>query len=128
LTIRYSVGRQDDVLTLSSGEKTVPAPIEEAIVRDKRIRSAIIFGRGRDHIGVLIEPITYSQDTNAFIDAIWPTVEAATASSPEFSRIFKHMILVIRQDKPVLRADKGTLKKKATIAAYNQEIDALQVL
>jgi long-subunit acyl-CoA synthetase (AMP-forming) len=116
------------VLILSSGEKTVPAPIEEAIVRDKHIRSAIIFGRGRDLIGVLIEPITYTQDTNAFIHAIWPTVEAATSNSPEFSRIFKHMILVVRQDKPVLRADKGTLKKKATIAAYNQEIDALQVL
>jgi long-subunit acyl-CoA synthetase (AMP-forming) len=120
-----SVGRQDDVLTLSTGEKTVPAPIEDAIVKDKRIRSAVLFGRGRDQVGVLIEPAKYDEDSSAFIDSVWPTIEAATADSPAFSRIFKHMVLVTKEDKPMLRADKGTLKKKATIATFTEEIDAL---
>jgi long-subunit acyl-CoA synthetase (AMP-forming) len=120
-----SVGRQDDVLILSTGEKTVPAPIEDAIVKDKRIRSAILFGRGRDQVGVLIEPAKYDQDPSAFVESAWPSIEAATADSPAFSRIFRHMILVTKEDKPMLRADKGTIKKKATIAAYSEEIDAL---
>jgi long-subunit acyl-CoA synthetase (AMP-forming) len=110
---------------LSSGEKTVPAPIEEAIVSNKRIRSAVLFGRGRDQVGVLIEPMKYDQDASAFVDDIWPTVEAATANSPAFSRIFKHLILVTKEDKPMVRADKGNVKKKATIAAYDKEINAL---
>jgi long-subunit acyl-CoA synthetase (AMP-forming) len=123
--VLLSVGRKDDVLILSTGEKTVPGPIEEAIVMDKRIQSAVLFGRGRDQVGVLIEPAQYEEDSTAFIESVWPTIEAATANSPAFSRIFKHMIVVTKEDKPMLRADKDTIKKKATIAAYTEEIDAL---
>jgi hypothetical protein len=112
---------------LSSGEKVVPAPIEEAILADKRIKSAILFGRERNQVGVLIEPAKYGQESASFIENIWPTIEAATANSPNFSRIFKHLILPTKENKPVLRADKGTVKKKATLAAYNDEIDALSV-
>jgi hypothetical protein len=123
----YSIGRIDDVLMLSSGEKVVPAPIEEAILADKRIRSAILFGRERNQVGVLIEPAKYDQEPASFVESIWPTVNAATADSPNFSRIFKHLILVTKEDKPILRADKGTVKKKATLVAYSDEIDALSV-
>jgi hypothetical protein len=115
------------VLTLSSGEKVVPAPIEERIMLDKRIHSAILFGRERNQVGVLIEPSNYSQDSTTFVESIWPTIEAATADSPDFSRVFKHLILVTKEDKPVLRADKHTIKKKATLAVYSKEIDALSV-
>jgi hypothetical protein len=125
LTTALSVGRQDDVLTLSSGEKVVPLPIEELIVRNNQIHSAILFGRGRDQVGVLIEPVCHIQDVTMFIDDIWPTIKASTTSSPAFSRIFKHLILITNKAKPVIRTDKGTIKRKATIAFYAEEINAL---
>ncbi|KAI6125333.1 putative nonribosomal peptide synthetase [Pisolithus croceorrhizus] len=87
------VGRLDDVLMLSTGEKTVPAPME------------IVIGTSRQVLGVL--------------------VEEANKDAPNFSRIFKEMILVTSRDKPMTRAGKGTVTKKATISLYESEIDAL---
>lgn len=52
-------------------------------------------------------------------------VEEANKEAPAFSRIFKEMILVTRKEKPMLRAGKGTVTKKATIKLYEEEIDAL---
>ena len=54
-----------------------------------------------------------------------PVVEEANKDAPNFSRIFKEMTLVTSADKPMLRAGKGTVTKKATINLYEPEIDAL---
>ena len=35
------------------------------------------------------------------------------------------MILITREDKPMLRAPKGTVQRKATLNAYEPEINAL---
>jgi hypothetical protein len=45
--------------------------------------------------------------------------------SPTFSKIFKEMILVTGREKPMVRAGKGTIIKKATIQLYEKEINAL---
>jgi len=45
--------------------------------------------------------------------------------APAFSRIVKEMVLVTRSEKPMLRAGKGTVTKKATIKVYEEEINAL---
>lgn len=52
----YSVGRLDDVLIHSSGEKTVPAPMETVISASPILFGVCMFGRGRDQTGVLVEP------------------------------------------------------------------------
>jgi hypothetical protein len=44
------------VLMHSTGEKTVPGPMQEAIMIDPRVKGAIMFGRDRDRPGVIIEP------------------------------------------------------------------------
>jgi len=43
-------------LILSSGEKTVPAPVESVIGASRYVNNAVMFGRGRNHVGILIEP------------------------------------------------------------------------
>jgi long-subunit acyl-CoA synthetase (AMP-forming) len=119
------VGRKDDVIILSTGEKTVPGPMEDAISASRLVNAAVIFGRERSQVGVLIEPKAYPEDPNAFIDDIWPYIETANADAPAFSRIVKHMVLLTKPNKNLLRADKGTIKKKASVAAYAEEIQVL---
>jgi len=46
----------DDVLMLSSGEKTVPAPMENIINANPYVNGTVMFGRARNQVGVLIEP------------------------------------------------------------------------
>lgn len=52
-------------------------------------------------------------------------MEQANANAPAFARIYKEMILVTHPEKPMLRAAKRTVRKKATIALYASEIEAL---
>ncbi|KAG6816853.1 hypothetical protein H0H87_002339 [Tephrocybe sp. NHM501043] len=49
------VGRIDDVIVHSTGEKTVPSPMEAIVVSNPLVRDAVIFGRERDQTGILIE-------------------------------------------------------------------------
>ncbi|KAG2030446.1 hypothetical protein BDR03DRAFT_1017128 [Suillus americanus] len=126
------VGRIDDVLVLSSGEKTVPAPMESVICANPYVNGAVLFGRGRNQVGILIEPragceidVDNGKQLAEFRNRVWPDVEEANNEAPAFSRIFKEMILVTRSDKPMPRAGKGTVMKKATVELYEVEIDAL---
>ncbi|KAE9385220.1 hypothetical protein BT96DRAFT_1026658 [Gymnopus androsaceus JB14] len=126
------VGRIDDVIIHSSGEKTVPAPMEAIITANPIVSGAIIFGRQRDQPGILLEPLpAYQVDVNdsaqvsKFRNLIWPTIEEANKVAPAFSRIFKEMILVVDPEKPLPRVGKGTVARKAALTLYSSEIDKL---
>ncbi|KAF9078805.1 hypothetical protein BDP27DRAFT_1310201 [Rhodocollybia butyracea] len=126
------VGRIDDVLIHSSGEKTVPAPLEAIISASPMLSGSIMFGRQRDQPGILLEPLPeYQVDVNndaevsKFRNLIWPVVEEANRIAPAFSRIFKEMILVVDPKKPLPRVGKGTVARKAALALYDSEIDKL---
>ncbi|KAJ7625698.1 putative aminoadipate reductase, partial [Roridomyces roridus] len=126
------VGRLDDVLIMANGEKTVPGPMEDVMMSSPHIRGAIMFGRERNQIGVLIEPhpqqkVDPSDEKQVaeFRNLIWPVIQEANENAPSFARIYKEMILVTQPSKPMVRAPKGTVIKKSTWALYDAEIDAL---
>ncbi|OAX33021.1 acetyl-CoA synthetase-like protein, partial [Rhizopogon vinicolor AM-OR11-026] len=125
-------GRVDDVLILSSGEKTVPGPMENIIGASRYVNGTVMFGRGRNQVGILIEPrpgyeIDVDDETQLadFRNRVWPEVEEANKEAPAFSRIFKEMILVTSREKPMPRVGKGTVNKKATVKLYEEEINTL---
>ncbi|KAF8901178.1 acetyl-CoA synthetase-like protein [Gymnopilus junonius] len=126
------VGRKDDVIIHTSGEKTVPAPMENVLMSSPYIRSAIIFGRDHDQTGVLVElkpEMAIDPDNEkaliAVRNALWPVVEEANKVGPAFSRIFKEMILITSPNKPLPRAGKGTVMRKAALSAYHDEIEEI---
>ncbi|KAJ6594686.1 acetyl-CoA synthetase-like protein [Mycena capillaripes] len=125
------VGRLDDVLIMANGEKTVPGPMEDIMMASPLIKGAVMFGRERNQVGVLVEPNPQSTmdhdelQVAKFRNLIWPVIEEANENAPAFARIYKEMILVTKPGRPMVRAPKGTVIKKATIALYNQEIDEL---
>ncbi|KAF8199438.1 putative non-ribosomal peptide synthetase [Pholiota molesta] len=126
------VGRIDDVIIHSSGEKTVPPPMENILYSSPHIFGAVMFGHAHNQPGVLIEPspshrvnIDNMEEVEKFRNLIWPIVEEANSIAPAFSRIFKELILVSDYKKPFLRAGKGTVMRKATLDLYAQEVEVL---
>ncbi|KAJ7052224.1 putative aminoadipate reductase [Mycena amicta] len=128
------VGRVDDVLIMANGEKTVPNAMEDIISSSPHIADAVIFGRGRNQVGVLVEPSpsvsvldggSDEKKLASFRNLIWPIVEQANAIAPAFAKVYKEMILVTERGRPMARAPKGTVVKKATIQLYEGDIDAL---
>ncbi|KAF8878947.1 putative aminoadipate reductase [Infundibulicybe gibba] len=126
------VGRIDDVVVHSCGEKTVPGPIEDIVLSSPHVMGAIVFGREHDQPGILIEPTPESQIDVAsdqrlanFRNRIWNVIEEANKVVPAFSRIFKELILVASKEKPLPRTGKGTVMRKAALKLYHREIEHL---
>jgi hypothetical protein len=54
-----------------------------------------------------------------------PIIENANRVAPAFSKLFKEMILITSEEKPLPRAGKGTVMRKLSLQVYNEEIEAL---
>ena len=119
-------GRIDDLIVFSNGEKLNPNDMEDMISVHPAVMSALIGGEGKFHSFLLVEPVDSPSDQEArstLLDDIWPTVQRANESCPSFGRIMKDCIIFTRFEKPVLRAAKGTVQRKATLMRYQDEID-----
>ncbi|KAF5392669.1 hypothetical protein D9757_000930 [Collybiopsis confluens] len=126
------IGRRDDVLIHSSGEKTVPGPFEEVVSRSPMVTGVVMFGRQRDQPGVLLELSAENQVdptdkalAGTFRNKIWPLIEEANAIMPAFSRVYKEMILIASPSKPLPRAAKGTIMRQQAFNVYAKEIDEI---
>ncbi|KAF8193608.1 hypothetical protein K438DRAFT_1720091 [Mycena galopus ATCC 62051] len=124
------VGRVDDAIVHTSGEKTVPAPMEDIVLSSPLVAGAVMFGNERPQTGILIETISSLQidihdppQVAELRNKIWPIIEEANETAPAFSRLFKEMILFSTPDKPLPRAGKGSVLRKASIALYAPEIE-----
>ena len=56
LKLAHSMGRLNDVLVLSSGEKTVPGPIEGVVRACRYVAVVCTFGCDRNQVGILVGP------------------------------------------------------------------------
>ncbi|KDQ52238.1 hypothetical protein JAAARDRAFT_184391 [Jaapia argillacea MUCL 33604] len=126
------LGRVDDQIMHSTGEKTNPGPIESILLKDPLISQVVMFGRGRFYAGILVSPVpeqafepSHVERLESFRDEIWKSVETANAFAPSHSRIFKEMILVADPAKPFELTPKGTPRRQAVLAAYANEIEVL---
>ncbi|KIK64035.1 hypothetical protein GYMLUDRAFT_195812 [Collybiopsis luxurians FD-317 M1] len=126
------VGRIDEVLIHSSGEKTVPMPIENVVMTSPLVQGVVMFGRQRDQAGILIEPspgnkinVEDDSEVSRFRNQIWPVIDEANRLAPSYSRIYKEMILITPSNKPLPRAPKGTILRKAAYQVYEKEIDQI---
>ncbi|EJT98656.1 acetyl-CoA synthetase-like protein [Dacryopinax primogenitus] len=128
---RYRIlGRSDDQIMHSTGEKTNPGPLENIILGSPLIKSAVYFGRARTQAGVIIEPFIPVKDRSedaiaAFRNKIWPYIERANQFGPSHSRVFKEYVLVADSSKPLARTPKGSIARSMVLAEYEQEIEQI---
>ncbi len=66
---------------------------------------------------------TDAVERQALIDSIYETVQLSNASAPAYAQIHKEYIMFSDPKKPFAYTDKGTVKRRATLAGYTQEIE-----
>ncbi|KAJ3777681.1 L-aminoadipate-semialdehyde dehydrogenase [Lentinula raphanica] len=89
------LGRLDDTLVHTLGEKTNPVPMELCIRGNSPyVAEVIVFGTGRPTTGCLILPSELGKDLSEseLMDKIWPVIEQANAEAPTHSRLLPEMI------------------------------------
>ncbi|KAK8030462.1 NRPS-like protein biosynthetic cluster [Apiospora arundinis] len=128
------VARDDDTVTLLSGEKILPLGIEGAIRESPFVRDALVVGNDRLTPGVLVfraanntatAPSGQPWSDAEFVDAIWPYVQAGNRLADEFARITRDMVVPVPADVSYPATDKNNIIRGAAYAQFQDCIDAM---
>ena len=120
-------GRVDDVIVFSNGEKFNPNNMEATLRSFSKVSGALIIGQGRFEATALLELKERVPDTEegrkSILDELSLYIIKANQSAPAFAKISRGRIFFTIAGKPMMRTDKGTVKRRATNQAYEKEID-----
>jgi thioester reductase-like protein len=119
--------RADSQLTLITGKKFDPAPLEAAIATSAHLDDVLIFGNGRPFPGALLLRSEESSriSDQELIDATKPVVERLNGESQDHARIPFHMLVPLpHQTQPLEKSSKGTIIRRAADSRFEQIINA----
>ena len=123
------MGRSDYLLVFSNGEKFNPTAMESTLRSHLAVKGVIVVGHTRFQPAALIElkgnPPGSDREKQELLDSFKPYVAKLNDSAPGFAKLWRDHVAFTRPDKPMIRADKGTVKRSATAKLYEQEIDKL---
>ena len=123
------VGRSDDLIVFSNGEKYNPTAAEGTLRSHPEVKGAVVVGHARFQPAALIElkgdPPKTEEAKQELLDSFKPYVANINDSAPGFAKLRRTHAVFTQADKPMLRTDKGTVKRAATIKLYEEEIDKI---
>jgi hypothetical protein len=119
------VGRLDDRITLTNGEKVLPLPIEGRIQQDPLVKDAVVFGIDRPVPGLLLFRAATARGLSdeEFIEKVWAAVEDANSRAEGFSQISKEMVAVIPADVEYPTTDKSSIKRSQVYRQFASVIE-----
>ena len=89
----------------------------------------MVLGDQRLEAALLIEPSTGChmsvKDRAELLERVWPSIEAANVECPAHAKISKSLVMFTVPSKPMVRAGKGTIIRRATTELYADEITQL---
>jgi hypothetical protein len=118
--------RSDSQITLITGKKFDPAPVEDAIVAAAvHVRDCLVFGNGRQIPGALV---FLKEDVEMLAPeevahTIWNAIEAVNKGGQDHTRISKDMVVLNREGK-LEKSSKGTVLRSAAEKTFANDIDA----
>lgn len=119
--------RLDDVITLVTGEKVNPLPIEGHVRQNRMVREAVVFGSSREQIGLLLFPSLSGAKLpcDALIDSIYPSLEDAQNTMPAYARLSRDMIRVMPLSAEFASTQKGTIIRQTVYRQYSSVIESM---
>ena len=118
--------RADSQLTLITGKKFDPAPLEAAIAASPLLSDVLIFGNGQQYPGALLfrSPLSLEMSDGQLLECIWPAIEKLNAESQGHARLSKSMLVVMSKDAPGLKkSSKGTIIRGLAEKKYEAKIE-----
>ena len=118
-------GRSDDVIVFSNGEKFNPSGMEATLRTHPDVSRVIVVGQARFEPAALIElrKAPSEEGMKDLLDSFTPYLIKVNETAPAYAKLQRDHITFTKPDKPMLLADKGTVKRTPTAKAYAEEID-----
>ena len=119
--------RLDDTIVLVNGEKVVPIAFEQSIRDHVYVREAVMFGSGRDRVGMLIILSSATQDLsqNDIERSLVPDLTHANEQMPAYAQVILDMVKILPHDTEYPRTDKGTAIRAAFYRKFEAEIEEI---
>ncbi|QDS75794.1 putative secondary metabolism biosynthetic enzyme [Venturia effusa] len=121
--------RSDSQITLSTGKKFDPAPVEDWISSAlPLIKDVLVFGNGQQVPGLLVFPSnTASENTDTNLEkAIWKIVQETNSQGQEHTQIPRNMISIRAfDDLPLPKSSKGTVLRNIAYEKYAKQIETM---
>ena len=117
--------RSDSQLTLATGKKFDPAPLEAAISTSPLLKEALIFGNGEQSPGALLFRSQESEELTSedLLYSVWPHIEKLNSESQSHTRLSKNMLVIMPKSSPGLeKSSKGTIMRGLGEKKYATEI------
>ena len=117
--------RADSQLTLITGKKFDPAPLEDAISTSPLLSDVLIFGNGKQLPGALLFRAASSAGMadDELLNALWPSIERLNAESQGHARLSKSMLTVMPDNAAGLeKSSKGTIMRSQAEKRYAPDI------
>lgn len=107
--------RADSQLTLITGKKFDPAPLEAAIETSPFLHDVLLFGSGRPYPGALLFRSSEASNLSdeELLEMVWRDVERLNAEGQGHTKISRSMLTVMPKDRAGLeRSSKGTVMRR----------------
>ena len=118
--------RADSQLTLITGKKFDPAPLESAIAASPLLDDVLIFGNGYQNPGALLfrsSSVTGIDDSD-LVENLWPLIEKLNLDSQSHSRLSKSMLVVMPDNSFGLeKSSKGSVVRAQAEKRYSKNIE-----
>lgn len=121
------IARDDDRITLLSGEKILPLVMEGAVRESPLVRDSLMVGNDRLMPGLLIfrSPAAAGLSDEKFIDSIWSMIETANKVMDEYARITRDMIVPLAADVKYPATDKNNIIRAASYRKFEDVIEKM---
>lgn len=117
--------RADSQITLITGKKFDPAPLESSIATSSLLEDVLIFGNGQPYPGALLfrsREATYISDAD-LIARLASTIEKLNAESQDHARLARNMLIPLAPDENKLeKSSKGTILRNKADTTYAETI------
>ena len=120
-------GRSDDVIVFSNGEKFNPSGMEATLRTHPDVSRVIVVGQARFEPAALIELHAPPSEEwkKHLLESFTPYLIKVNETAPAYAKLQRDHLAFTTPEKPMILADKGTVKRTPTAKAYAEEIEQL---
>ena len=115
------IGRADDVIVLSNGEKIAPALMEASLLSSTLVEGAMIVGRGKFQPAALLDlggsPPNTANERHAIVGELLPVITEANKHAPAHGQLDQYYILFVDQSRPIYYLGQGKNTKAPNVSA-----------
>lgn len=113
--------RSDSQITLITGKKFDPSPLEDIVASLPEITDALVFGNGREVPGILV--FVKENASPNIEEKIWLTaIDVSNKKGQAHMRIERHMVRILRQG-ALMKSSKGTTLRGLAEKTFEKEIE-----